>query len=480
VNWSAISYLSSSPSSIIAPPIPCKNHIVSAQLLSVKFSLSGTTMMFKYLAVTLFLSATQAFSTVTKTDMPSYLSKVPEGPPDAILGIAEAFKSCTDERKVNVCVGAYRDSAGKPWILPSVRKAEERLVADPTVNKEYAPIDGDAKYVELALGFAYGAQADMTKVAGVQTLSGTGACRIGGHFLSKFVPKPEGLDKVPIYIPNPTWGNHIAIFNNCGMDVRRYRYYNTKTNRLDYDGLIEDLKEAPEGSVILLHACAHNPTGCDPTMEQWKDISDLIKSKKHHCFFDSAYQGFASGDAEADASALRLFVSEGHNVVLAQSFAKNFGLYGERTGTLSVVCNSPEERSAVMSQLKIIIRPMYSSPPIHGSSIVKTVLTDDELTAEYYDNCKEMAVRINSMRVKLVEVLKQVGSEHDWSHVTEQIGMFAYTGMNSDMCDELTSKYSIFLTRDGRISLAGLNDVNIEYVAKAIHDVTAGKSITSS
>lgn len=437
--------------------------------------------MFKHLAATLLLcSASQAFSTVTKTDMSSYLSKVPEGPPDAILGIAEAFKSCTDERKVNVCVGAYRDSTGKPWILPSVRKAEERLLADPTVNKEYAPIAGDAKYVELALGFAYGAQADMTKIAGVQTLSGTGACRVGGHFLSKFVPKPEGMDKVPIYIPNPTWGNHIAIFNNCGMDVRRYRYYNSKTNRLDYDGLIEDLKEAPEGSVILLHACAHNPTGCDPTMEQWKDISDLIKSKKHHCFFDSAYQGFASGDAEADASALRLFVSEGHNVVLAQSFAKNFGLYGERTGTLSVVCNSLEERSAVLSQLKLIIRPMYSSPPIHGSSIVKTVLTDEELTAEYYANCKEMATRINAMRVKLVEVLKEVGSEHDWSHVTEQIGMFAYTGMNSDMCDELTSKYSIFLTRDGRISLAGLNDGNIEYVAKAVHDVTTGKSITSS
>jgi len=380
-------------------------------------NLSNTmTMMFKSLAATLLLSsATQAFSTVTKTDMsPSYLSNVPEGPPDAILGIAEAFKSCTDERKVNVCVGAYRDSTGKPWILPSVRKAEERLLVDPTVNKEYAPIAGDAKYVDLALGFAYGTDADMTKLAGVQTLSGTGACRVGGHFLSKFVPKPEGMDKVPIYIPNPTWGNHIAIFNNCGMDVRRYRYYNSKTNRLDYDGLIEDLKEAPEGSVILLHACAHNPTGCDPTMEQWKDISDLIKSKKHHCFFDSAYQGFASGDAEADASALRLFVSEGHNVVLAQSFAKNFGLYGERTGTLSVVCNSLEERSAVMSQLKLIIRPMYSSPPIHGSSIVKTVLTDEELTAEYYDNCKEMATRINAMRVKLVEVLKEVGSEHDW------------------------------------------------------------------
>mmetsp|Transcript_4748 Transcript_4748/g.11952 ORF Transcript_4748/g.11952 Transcript_4748/m.11952 type:complete len:488 (+) Transcript_4748:1508-2971(+) len=444
----------------------------------------------------------------------SYLSTIPEGPPDAILGIAEAFKACTDEKKVNVCVGAYRDSAGKPWILPSVRKAEERLLSDASANKEYAPIAGDAAYVALALGFAYGSDADLSNVAGVQSLSGTGACRIGGHFLSRFVPKPDGMEKVPIYIPSPTWGNHIKIFEEAGMDVRRYRYYNSKTNRLDYDGLLEDLKGAPDGSVILLHACAHNPTGCDPTADQWKDISDLVKSKSHHVFFDSAYQGFASGDAEADASALRLFVAEGHKVVLAQSFAKNFGLYGERTGTLSVLTNSVEEKKAVMSQLKLIIRPMYSSPPIHGSSIVRTVLTDDALTTEYYDNCKEMADRINAMRQKLAGVLKDVGSTHDWSHVTEQIGMFAFTGelhsplfcpytwtkpiffrffvclmlhcyhmnnagMSSDMCDELTSKYSIFLTRDGRISLAGLNDGNIEYVAKAVHAVTDGKSITS-
>lgn len=325
-------------------------------------------------------------------------------------------------------MGAYRDSTGKPWILPSVRKAEQRMLADESANKEYAPIAGDAKYVELALKFAYGTGADLSSVAGVQSLSGTGACRIGGHFFSKFAPKPDGCDAVPIYIPNPTWGNHIKIFEECGMDVRRYRYYNSKTNGLDYDGLIADLKEAPNGSVILLHSCAHNPTGCDPSMEQWRDISNLIKEKSHHVFFDSAYQGFASGDAEADAAALRLFVNEGHNVVLAQSFAKNFGLYGERTGTLSVVCNSPEEKSAVMSQLKLIIRPMYSSPPIHGSSIVKTVLTDEELTTEYYENCKEMADRIGSMRKRLVEVLKEVGSTHDWSHVTSQIGMFAFTG----------------------------------------------------
>ena len=271
----------------------------------------------------------------------------------------------------------------------------------------------------------------------------------------------------------------MAIFKEAGLDVRRYRYYNPKTNGLDYDGMLEDIENAPDGSIILLHACAHNPTGCDPSHDQWKAISKKIGNKSHHVFFDSAYQGFASGDAEADASALRLFVEDGHNVALAQSFAKNFGLYGERTGTFSVVTNSPEEKEAVLSQLRLIIRPMYSSPPIHGANIVKTVLDDAGLTDQYYGECKTMANRIQSMRTLLVEKLKEAGSTHDWSHVTGQIGMFAFTGMNSDMCDELTSKYSIFLTRDGRISLAGLNDGNVEYVAGAIHAVTDGKSITA-
>ena len=423
--------------------------------------------------------ASRAIASSSSSSSSSYLGDVPEGPPDPILGINESYKSCTDPRKVNVCVGAYRDAHGKPWVLPSVRDAERRLLDDPNTNKEYAPIAGDPIFVDLALKFAYGSDADLSVVAGMQALSGTGACRVGGHFLSKFVPCPEGLTKVPIYVPDPTWGNHIAIFKECGMDVRRYRYYDAGTNRLNYKGIVKDLTNAPDGSVILLHACAHNPTGCDPTYEQWDAISELIASKGHVAFFDSAYQGFASGDAEADAFALRHFVSRGHNVVLAQSFAKNFGLYGERTGTISVVCSNPEERSAVLSQLKLIARPMYSSPPVHGSNIVRTVLTDKGLTGEYYNNCREMAARIRAMRERLVDVLLEVGSSHDWSHVTEQIGMFAYTGMSSEMCDVLTSEYSIFLTRDGRISLAGLNDDNIEYVARAIHAVTDGKSITS-
>jgi aspartate aminotransferase len=220
--------------------------------------------------------------------------------------------------------------------------------------------------------------------------------------------------------------------------------------------MLADLEAAPQGSIILLHACAHNPTGCDPNDSQWAQLLSVIQEKGHLIFFDSAYQGFASGDAEADAKALRRVVSVGSiPVILAQSFAKNFGLYGERCGTLSVVCRDAAQKDILMSQLRCIIRPMYSSPPKHGSSIVRTVLSDPKLTEQYYEECAGMAERIQSMRNRLVEALVAAGSKHDWSHVTEQIGMFAYTGMSAAMCDKLTNDYAIYLTRDGRISIAG-------------------------
>lgn len=209
------------------------------------------------------------------------------GPPDAILGIAQAFRACEDERKVNVCVGAYRDSSGQPWVLPSVRAAESKML-DANENKEYLPIEGDQAFVEKALQFAYGGDAPLERIAGVQTLSGTGACRIGGAFLAQFYPGK------PIFLPVPTWGNHHKIFAECGLDVQTYRYYDRSTNRLNLEGMLEDLESAPEGSILLMHACAHNPTGCDPTDEQWSQLMDLIKRKQHLVFFDSAYQGKSS------------------------------------------------------------------------------------------------------------------------------------------------------------------------------------------
>jgi aspartate aminotransferase len=298
---------------------------------------------------------------------------VPMGHPDAILGNAQSFRTCQDERKVNVCVGAYRDAAGNPWVLPSVRAAKEKMLSA-NENKEYLPIDGDQPFVEKAMKFANGADAPLDRIAGVQTLSGTGACWIGGQFLADFYPN------TPIYLPVPTWGNHHKLFAKCGLNVQTYCYYDRATNQLDLQCMMEDLQAAPEGSILLLHACAHNPTGCDPTDEQWEDLLIIIKNKDHIVFFVSAYQGFSLGDEKADAKALRRVDQEGLPVMLAQSFAKNFGLYGNRCGTLSIVAKNAEQKEILMSQLKCIIHPMYSSPPKHGSSIVRTVLSDADLT----------------------------------------------------------------------------------------------------
>ena len=413
-------------------------------------------------------------ATPRKASPSAYLSEIPQGPPDAILGIAAAFRASDADDKVNVCVGAYRDDVGVPYVLPSVTEAERRLL-DRGEKKEYAPIEGLADFRQKALEFAYGEDCAALKegrIAGVQTLSGTGACRVAGEFYARFLPKGTA-----VYVSDPTWGNHIPIMELAGLEVRKYRYLDRKTNGLDYEAFLEDVDAAPAGSVFLLHACAHNPTGVDPTRDQWDAVSKKILAKGHHVLMDCAYQGFASGDAEADAFAIRKFLDDGHSLLLAQSFAKNFGLYGERVGTLSVVCKDTEEVERVMSQLKRIIRPMYSSPPIHGALIVKEVLSDDALRAQYYDECAQMAERIGGMRVRLREEIEAAGSEHDWTHVTDQIGMFAFTGMTADMCDTLTADYSIYLTKDGRISVAGVNSGNIKYIAKAVHEVTHGKEI---
>jgi aspartate aminotransferase len=323
--------------------------------------------------------------------------------------------------------------------------------------------------------FAYGDASEPLKsgcVAAVQALSGTGALWLASQFYLKFLP--AGTE---VHISDPSWGNHAGILKTCGIPSKPYRYLDRASQTLDFDGMLADINAAAPRSVFLLHACAHNPTGIDPTPEQWSLISKAIKAKQHHVLMDSAYQGFASGDAEADASALRSFVADGHSLLLAQSFAKNFGLYGERVGSLSVACKDKEECGRVLSQIKRIIRPMYSSPPIHGALIVNEVLSDEALSKQYYKECTQMADRILKMRSLLREAIEAQGSEHNWERITDQIGMFAFTGMTGKMCDELTAEHNIFLTRDGRISLAGINDKNVEAVAKAIHAVTKGQEL---
>ncbi|CBF85970.1 hypothetical protein AN1993.2 [Aspergillus nidulans FGSC A4] len=396
-------------------------------------------------------------------------SNVPQGPPDAILGITEAYKADSFKEKINLGVGAYRDDQGKPYVLPSVRAAEDKVVAS-RFDKEYAGITGIPSFTKAAAQLAYGADSPVLKedrLVITQSISGTGALRIGGAFLQRFYP---GAKK--IYLPTPSWANHNAVFKDSGLEVEKYRYYNKDTIGLDFEGLVEDLKAAPNNSIILLHACAHNPTGVDPTQDQWRQISNVMKEKGHFAFFDMAYQGFASGNADTDAFAPRHFVEQGHNIALCQSFAKNMGLYGERVGAFSLVCESAEEKKRVDSQIKILIRPFYSNPPVHGARVASTIMNDPALNKQWLGEVKGMADRIIEMRALLKKNLEELGSKHDWTHITSQIGMFAYTGLKPEQMEALAKEHSVYATKDGRISVAGITTGNVKRLAESIYKVT--------
>ncbi|KAG9233839.1 glutamate oxaloacetate transaminase 2 [Amylocarpus encephaloides] len=390
---------------------------------------------------------------------------VPQGPP-AILGTCPLCQKDGIDPDSIVGVGAYRDDQGKPYVLPSVRTAEGKVVSE-KLNKEYAGITGVPDFTKAAAVLAYGeGSSALDRLVITQSISGTGALRIGGAFLQRFFP---GAKK--IYIPTPSWANHGAVFKDSGLEVEKYRYYNKDTIGLDFDGMIADIKAAPKGSAFLLHACAHNPTGVDPTVEQWKEISNAIKDGEHYAFFDMAYQGFASGDTDKDAFPVRHFVEQGHNPCLAQSFAKNMGLYGERVGAFSVVCADAAEKKRVDSQVKILVRPLYSNPPVHGARIASTILNDPALNKKWLGEVKGMADRIISMRALLKKELENLGSKHDWSHITSQIGMFAYTGLTPQQMDKLATEHSVYATKDGRISVAGITSGNVKRLAAAIHAV---------
>jgi aspartate aminotransferase len=382
-----------------------------------------------------------------------------------------AYNKDPSPLKVNLGVGAYRTEEGKPLVLDVVRRAEQQLVADRSRNKEYQPITGNAQFNKLSAKLILGANSAAiaeNRVATVQALSGTGALRVGAEFLARHYAKPI------IYLPVPTWGNHNKIFPLGGVPQKPYRYYDPNTRGLDYKGMIEDLEAAPDGAVILLHACAHNPTGVDPTEEQWEGIRKVIRSKQQLPFFDCAYQGFASGSLDKDAHAVRSFVADGGECLVAQSYAKNMGLYGERVGALSIVCKSAPVASRVDSQLKMVIRPMYSSPPAHGAAIAAAILADRRLFEEWTVELKGMAERIISMRHQLYDALQARGTPGDWSHVLKQIGMFTFTGLNNDQVRFMTREYHIYMTLDGRISMAGLSSKTVPHLADAMHAAVVG------
>lgn len=400
--------------------------------------------------------------------MSSRFLDVPQAPPDAILGISEAFKADTSPDKMNLGVGAYRTEEGKPLVLGAVREAERRVLADPTENKEYLNMGGIPEFCKLAAALAFGkgsAALQEGRNATIQCLSGTGSLRVGGEFLSSFYPGPK-----LVLIPTPSWANHKAIFKRCGMQTQEYRYYKPETRGLDYEGMLEDIRAAPDGAVLLLHACAHNPTGVDPTPEQWKGILEVTQSKKLLPFFDSAYQGFASGDLDRDGASLRMFADTGMEMLLAQSFAKNMGLYGERVGALSVVVGDAAAAKKVESQLKITARQMYSNPPRHGASIATRILGDPALMDQWKQELKGMADRIHTMRQGLYDALQEVGAPGDWTHILKQIGMFSFTGLTRPQVENMTNKWHVYMTFDGRISMAGLSSGKCKYLAEAIKD----------
>lgn len=421
---------------------------------------------------------------IIKNNVRTIWESVPLAPPDPIMGLTESFNKCNSKNKINLSVGAYRDEFGEPYILDSVQKAKEIIINQ---NHEYPGIAGDNAFCVNTLDFALGgekyfldpinSEVDYNRFATIQTISGTGANRIAGEFISRFYYKYENLKKYGftqgknIYLPNPTWSNHLSIFKDCGLKTLKYSYYNSDTKSLDYDNMMTDIYMAPPGSVFLFHVCAHNPTGVDPTKSQWQDISDLIKLKKHTVLFDFAYQGFASGDIYKDAYPIQLFMRSNIPFLLAQSYSKNFGLYSERIGALSVFCKNRKEQKTILSQLKAIARPMYSNPPINGAKIINTILEDNELYEEWKNECSNMANRIIKMRELLNYKLTYSLPYHDWKFITNQIGMFCYTGFDLETITKLRNEYNIFMTNDGRISISGLNEQNIDYFCNSVYNI---------
>ena len=396
----------------------------------------------------------------------SIFSAVTLAPADPILGTALAFRADPSPSKVNLGIGAYRDNAGSPIVFESVRLAEQILL-NKNMDKEYTTIDGSSILKPLTQSLLFGSENSsiFPRIASVQTLSGTGALRVGGEFARLHLNPPCVL------VSDPSWETHRSIFGKAGIPVKTYPYWDAETRNLNLTGFLASLNAAPTGSLVLLHACAHNPTGLDPSEAQWLEILQTIEAKGLVPFVDCAYQGFASGDLDKDAWVVRhLLKNSNTEFFVAPSFAKNMGLYGERMGMLHVVTNQTDTANKVLSQLKLVIRPMYSSPPLQGARIVETVLGSPDLRQLWVQELRAVADRIGEMRVLFKERM-EAKTGTGWGHVTNQIGMFSYTGVSEAQVEVLIGKWHIYMLKSGRISLAGLNHGNIDYVVEAFADV---------
>jgi aromatic-amino-acid transaminase len=396
----------------------------------------------------------------------SLFSAVEMAPRDPIFGLNEQFNADTNPAKVNLGVGVYFDDNGKLPLLGCVLAAEKAMMDAPKPHG-YLPIDGIAAYDAAVKALVFGADSEPVttgRVATIQALGGTGGLKVGADFL-KFLNTGA-----KVLISDPSWENHRALFTNAGFTVESYRYYDAATRALNFEGMLADLNAAPAGSIVVLHACCHNPTGYDITPAQWDQVIAVVKAKNLVPFLDMAYQGFGYGLKE-DGAVIGKFVAAGLLFFVATSFSKSFSLYGERVGALSVMCESKEEAARVLSQLKIVIRTNYSNPPTHGGAIVTTVLNTPELRAQWEAELGEMRVRIKAMRQKLVDGLKAAGVKQDMSFITQQIGMFSYSGLSKDQMVRLRNEFGVYGTDTGRMCMAALNSKNIDYVCASIAKV---------
>ena len=392
--------------------------------------------------------------------------KVQITPPDPILGLTEMFKADPNPDKINLTVGVYQDANGETPVLATVKEAEKRILEREN-SKGYLPMTGEPAYCAQVqeLLFGEGHEIIATKrAATAQCPGGTGALRVAGDYLHTLHPGAK------IWLSNPTWANHNTIFVAAGLTCEKYDYRDPVTNGLDFDAMCASIKTIPKGDIILLHGCCHNPTGIDPTVEQWALLGDLLAEQGVLPLVDFAYQGLGAG-IEQDRAGLLELTKKVKQMLICSSFSKNFGLYRERTGALTVVADSADQAATVMSQVKLRIRYNYSNPPSHGGQIVATVLSDKELKARWIEEVADIRNRINEMRYLLVKTLKEKGLKEDFSPIIEQCGMFSVTRLTKEQVTELREKYSIYIVDSGRINVAGLTHDNMDRLCEAVKAV---------
>ncbi|MCW5320235.1 aspartate/tyrosine/aromatic aminotransferase [Verminephrobacter aporrectodeae subsp. tuberculatae] len=396
----------------------------------------------------------------------SLFTAVEMAPRDPILGLSEQFNADTRADKVNLGVGVYFDAHGKLPLLECVQAAEKNLMRAPSA-RGYLPIDGIAAYDQAVRGLVFGADSEPVqsgRVATVQAIGGTGGLKIGADFLKKLSPDARVL------ISDPSWENHRALFTQAGFAVGSYTYYDAAKRGLNIEALLADLNAAAPGSIVVLHACCHNPTGCDLGSAQWDQVIAVLQARGLTLFLDMAYQGFGQGIAE-DGAVIGKCVAAGLNFLVSTSFSKNLSLYGERVGSLSVLCADKQEASRVLSQLKIVIRANYSTPPTHGGAVVAAVLNDPGLRALWEKELTHMRTRIQAVRQQLVDGLKAAGVQQDMGFIARQIGMFSYSGLSREQMLRLRNEFGVYGTDTGRMCVAALNDRNMGYVCRAIAQV---------